>query len=119
MRAEGLRRALDVVVAALVLLLFLPVLVVAMAGSAISLRAWPLFTQDRIGRDGRRFRCVKLRTLPVDTPRYLDKDHLELSRIPRFTHVLRLLHIDELPQLVLVITGRMSLVGPRPETPFL
>ena len=119
MRFAGLKRVADVVIASVVLFVTLPVLLVALVGSAITLRAWPLFVHDRIGLDGKTFRCVKIRTLSLDTPRYLGKRHLLVGEIPRFTRLLRLLHVDELPQLALVLTGRMSLVGPRPEMPFL
>jgi lipopolysaccharide/colanic/teichoic acid biosynthesis glycosyltransferase len=90
-------------------------MVLATIGSAVSLRAWPFFTQDRVGRNGQSFRLVKVRTLPVDTPGYIDKHQLDESRIPTFCRLLRRLHLDELPQLFLVLSGKMSLVGPRPE----
>ena len=89
-------------------------LVVAL-GCAIALRAQPVFVQDRIGRNGSTFRFVKLRTLSPDVPPYVDKHQLDQARIPRFCRLVRRLHLDELPQLLLVVRGRMSLVGPRPE----
>jgi len=109
------RRVADVLISILLALLTLPVQVLAAVGSAIALRAWPFFTQERIGRDGEPFRFVKIRTLPPTTPAYVDKFELDLQAIPAFCRLLRRLHIDELPQLFLVLTGRMSLVGPRPE----
>jgi lipopolysaccharide/colanic/teichoic acid biosynthesis glycosyltransferase len=114
-RADVGRRAIDVTVAAVLIVLALPVLVLALVGSALVLRAWPLFTQERVGQDGRTFRFVKVRTLPTSVPRYLDKHSLVEHRIPAFCRLLRELHLDELPQLFLVLGGRMSLVGPRPE----
>jgi lipopolysaccharide/colanic/teichoic acid biosynthesis glycosyltransferase len=111
------KRAFDVVIALTLLLLTLPVLVIALVGSAISLRAWPLFTQQRVGAGGELFTFVKVRTLPPETPAYADKYQLRSVRQPWFTQLLRKLHLDELPQLLLVLTGRMSLVGPRPELP--
>ena len=62
---------------------------------------------------------MKVRTLPVDTPGYVDKHQLDHSRIPPFCRLLRRLHLDELPQLLLVLRGHMSLVGPRPEMAYL
>lgn len=114
---KGIKRVLDVLVATTLLLLTLPVLLLALLGSAVALRAWPFFVQERVGLDGRTFRFLKIRTLPPSTPAYADKYELTSVRIPAFTQALRRLHLDELPQLLLVLTGRMSLVGPRPELP--
>jgi lipopolysaccharide/colanic/teichoic acid biosynthesis glycosyltransferase len=116
---DACRRLLDVGVSLFLLLLTAPVILLAVAGSAISLRAWPFFTQERVGRHGRPFRFVKVRSLPIDTPSYVDKHQLDLTRIPTFCQLLRRLHLDELPQLVLVLKGEMSLVGPRPEMAYL
>jgi lipopolysaccharide/colanic/teichoic acid biosynthesis glycosyltransferase len=118
-RTDARRRLLDVAVSSLLLLITLPVILLAALGSAISLRAWPFFTQERIGRHGESFRFLKVRTLPVDTPGYVDKHQLDTTRIPGFCLLLRRLHLDELPQLLLVLRGHMSLVGPRPEMAYL
>jgi lipopolysaccharide/colanic/teichoic acid biosynthesis glycosyltransferase len=104
-----------VALSATLILVTLPVLVVALAISALTLRAWPIFTQYRVGRDGHLFRFPKVRTLPVEVPTYTDKHQLDLDAVPAACRLLRRLHLDELPQLVLVLAGRMSLVGPRPE----
>jgi lipopolysaccharide/colanic/teichoic acid biosynthesis glycosyltransferase len=112
-----MKRAMDVVIATLLLLVVLPALVLALIGSAIALRTWPLFTQTRVGRNGRPLRVVKVRTLPASAPRYADKYTVASIQLPAFCRLLRRLHLDELPQLVHVIGGSMSLVGPRPEMP--
>jgi putative colanic acid biosynthesis UDP-glucose lipid carrier transferase len=109
------KRAFDLLLASLLLLVTLPIMIGAAVGSAIVLRAWPFFVQRRTGLDGRSFRFLKIRTLPTSTPAYLLKNELCVDRIPTFTRYLRRLHFDELPQLLLVLGGRMSLVGPRPE----
>ncbi len=79
----------------------------------------PLFVQDRIGQRGRRFRMYKFRTLREGVDPYAiaprDRDD---PRITRFGRWLRSTSIDELPQLLNVLRGEMSLVGPRPEMPF-
>ena len=113
------KRVFDIVVSALLLGLVLPVMVIAVVGAALSLRAAPFFVQERVGFGGRLFRIVKIRTLPPTTPRYTDKYALAEVAVPWFTKMLRTLHLDELPQLVQVLFGRMSLVGPRPEMPHL
>ena len=58
-----------------------------------------------------------MRTLPTTAPRYATKYELVRLRIPAFSLMLRRLHLDELPQLLHVLAGKMSLVGPRPEMP--
>lgn len=114
-RIDSYRRSLDVLVSAVLLIVTLPIVVIATIGSAMALRAVPLFTQDRVGRDGELFRFLKVRTLPLDVPSYIDKHQLPHDAIPGFCRLLRRLHLDELPQLLLVLRGHMSLVGPRPE----
>ena len=114
-REHQLKRAVDLVIGIPLLLIALPVIVATAIGAAIALRSWPFFTQRRVGRDGTAFTVLKIRTLPVTTPRYCAKSELVPHRIPTFTRWLRRLHLDELPQLFLVVTGAMSLVGPRPE----
>lgn len=116
-RVDRAKRVVDVVVASTLLLAVLPVIVGLALVSAASLRAWPFFVQDRIGRDGRTFRFVKVRTLPACTAAYADKYALAEVRVPTTTRLMRALHLDELPQLALVVAGTMSLVGPRPEMP--
>jgi lipopolysaccharide/colanic/teichoic acid biosynthesis glycosyltransferase len=106
-------------VSTILLLLTLPVLAAVLCTSAVALRAWPLFTQDRVGRDGRVFRFLKVRTLPVSAPAYADKHHLDMSQVPPVCQAIRKLHLDEIPQLLLVLAGQMTLVGPRPEMPHL
>ena len=118
-RSDLYRRLLDVVVSAVLLLVVLPIILLAAIGSAVSLRAWPFFVQERIGRHGQPFRFVKVRTLPPHAPSYTDKHQLKHVDIPAFCGALRRLHLDELPQLWLVLRGRMSLVGPRPEMGYL
>jgi lipopolysaccharide/colanic/teichoic acid biosynthesis glycosyltransferase len=118
-RREAARRVFDVVVAAGLLLVTAPLIVGFALMLAVSLRAWPFFSQVRIGRNGQEFRFLKLRTLPPTAPAHADKYEIGRVRIPRCAQVLRLTHLDELPQLLLVLAGRMSLVGPRPEMPHL
>lgn len=114
-RIDAYRRTLDVGVSVVLVVLTLPIVIVAAVGSAIVLGAWPFFVQSRVGLGGEPFRFFKVRTLPRSVPGYVDKHHLDLDAIPRFCRLLRKLHLDELPQLLLVLRGKMSLVGPRPE----
>lgn len=109
------RRTFDLTVALVLAVLTFPVLAMLAVGSAFSFRAWPFFLQRRVGREGKMFRFVKIRSLPPESPMYADKYQLRQIDTTRFGRFLRRSHLDELPQLWLVIAGRMSLVGPRPE----
>ncbi len=109
------KRALDLLVGLPLALLSLPIVAVAAVVSAAALRANPFFVHERVGWCGRTFRVVKVRTLPTTTGAYVDKFAIDTARVPRATALLRQLHLDELPQLWLVVAGSMSLVGPRPE----
>ena len=115
---------LDRVVAALLLVLLLPVLLVVAMAVLVSIGRPVLFRQRRVGRDGREFSVLKFRTMRPDrraqrTPVIEDRRHTHKSeRDPRHTGVgrrLRKWSLDELPQVWNVLRGDMSLVGPRPE----
>jgi lipopolysaccharide/colanic/teichoic acid biosynthesis glycosyltransferase len=113
------KRTFDLVVGLPLLVLAVPLLVVGAGCSAVALRAWPFFAHRRVGRNGETFTFVKLRTLPRQVPPYADKHELGNYQIPMLCRMLRRLHLDELPQLFHVVTGKMSLVGPRPEMAYL
>lgn len=118
-RTDPYCRALDLLVSGVLCLVALPIILVTAVGSAAALRAWPFFVQERVGKGGAPFRFIKIRTLPIEVPSYTDKHGLDLVTIPAFCRALRRLHLDELPQLLLVLRGHMSLVGPRPEMAYL
>lgn len=113
------KRAIDLIAAGAALLILSPVLFVAAAG-VWALSGRPVFySQERVGRDGARFRLRKLRTMKPGAEE--ETGAVLASRSdPRVTRVgrwLRTTRIDEIPQLVNVLRGEMSLVGPRPERP--
>jgi lipopolysaccharide/colanic/teichoic acid biosynthesis glycosyltransferase len=112
------KRLFDAVIGTGLALLSLPLMLVLAVGVCITLRTWrPFFVQARIGWRGRRIRILKLRTLPPDFPRYALKTALAGVSLPRYSMFLRRTHLDELPQLLQVPFGRLSLVGPRPKMP--
>lgn len=124
------KRVLDVTVAGTLLALLLPLMGVLAVLVLLSGPGPALFVQTRVGRDGRPFRLLKLRTMRVGAhveASLLRRGHhdgsgplFKLRDDPRVTGVGRFLRrssLDELPQLVNVLRGEMSLVGPRPALP--
>ena len=109
------KRLFDVVVSATLLCLLLPLVILTTFVAWVSFRAKPFFFHHRVGRDGKLIRFVKLRTLPASTPKYADKYAIQGATVPAPMRFIRRSKLDELPQLALVLTGSMSLVGPRPE----
>ena len=110
------KRLMDVAVALVILLLVLPVLIVASVGVKLSSPGPVLFRQTRVGRGGSTFTMLKFRTFPID---HVDRVvAVSLHDCPlRWGRLLRRTSIDELPQLLNVLRGEMSVVGPRPERP--
>jgi len=126
---QGIKRVFDVAVSVLLIAILLPALLV-IAGFV----AWGggpvLYGHKRIGRDNRPFKCLKFRTMAVDSDKILAnllatdpevarewRQNFKLENDPRITRIGRFLRktsLDELPQLLNVIRGEMSLVGPRP-----
>ena len=109
------KRSFDIVAASLGLLLTSPILLLGFIAASIDTRSSGLFTQSRIGRNARPFRVYKLRTM-----RHVEGIHstVTTAKDPRITSVGRFLRrtkVDELPQLLNVLKGDMSIVGPRPD----
>ena len=116
-RPSPAQRLVDVVIGGLLAAAALPVIAVAAVGMLLAFRTWPFFVQERMGAGGRPFRVPKLRTLPPGTPAYMLKSDLDTGSVPWLARALRRTHLDELPQLFLVLGGQLSLVGPRPKMP--
>lgn len=114
----AVKRILDIIIAGTALVLLIPVLIAC--GTAIRLDSpGPiLYRQQRVGRYGRLFRINKFRTMQDDAgQRGLQVTTNLDPRITRVGHFLRKTKLDEIPQLVNVLAGDMSVVGPRPEVP--
>ncbi len=115
----ALKRLFDLLVAASVLLLLWPVIVVIFLAIKADDGGPFLFVQERVGKARRRFRCYKFRTM-VPGAETMGQGYRVTDRDPRITRVgrvLRLWTLDEIPQLINVLKGEMSLVGPRPWVP--
>ncbi len=129
------KRTIDIAVAAVALILSLPLLAICVIAIKLDSPGPAFFRQERVGRDGRNFAMLKLRTMRADGGEERFAEHLaqlELAmmndesatiriendpRITRVGHLLRRLSLDELPNLWDVLVGWMSLVGPRPLVP--
>ncbi len=114
-----LRRALDIVVSALALALASPVLALAMLAVRLETPGPAIYSQRRVGLGGRQFALLKLRTM-VDGAEHIGAGLAINADDPRVTRVgalLRRTSLDELPNLVNVLRGDMSLIGPRPTLP--
>lgn len=112
------KRIFDVAASLAGLIAMLPLLTIVALTIRLESRGPAFFLQERVGRHGRRFHIVKLRTMRL--PRPGETRQITVGADPRITrlgHFLRKTKLDELPQLLNVLKGDMSLVGPRPEVP--
>lgn len=119
-----MKRAMDIIGATMLLILFSPIFFVLLAVLAITTKGRPFFSQTRVGFCGRTFTMLKFRTMRLDAeqvqvavkneqdgPVFKNRQDPRITRIGRF---LRKTSLDEMPQLINVLRGDMSLVGPRP-----
>jgi sugar transferase (PEP-CTERM system associated) len=114
-----IKRAFDIASATVLFVMALPVMLLTMIAIRLESRGPILYRQERVGQGGHTFHCLKFRSMRVDA----EKDGVARwaqASDPRVTRVgsfIRKMRIDELPQLLNVLSGEMSLVGPRPERP--
>jgi len=128
--SENVKRAFDVAVGAVALLVMSPVMLIAAIAIRLDTPGPVIFYQKRVGKWGKPFDCYKFRSMYVDAEarkaelsslNEADQVVFKIKHDPRITRVgylLRKLSIDELPQLINVLKGDMSLVGPRPPVPY-
>jgi len=117
---EFAKRPFDTLAAALLILMLSPVLLLISALVKLDSRGPIFFKQVRVGKNGKLFGLYKFRSMYTDAPKYgfSPKDSAD-PRITKIGRYLRKTSLDELPQLINVLKGEMSLVGPRPEMPFI
>jgi exopolysaccharide biosynthesis polyprenyl glycosylphosphotransferase len=117
---ELTKRGMDILGSLFLLLLISPFLSVIAIMVALDSRGPSIFVQERVGRGGRLFNMYKFRSMRAESPAYgnspTSSDDPRITRMGRF---LRRTSLDEIPQLINVLKGEMSLVGPRPEMPFI
>jgi len=127
---DGFKRALDILLFFLCLPIVLPVLLLLIVLIKVGSRGPAIFKNERIGRNGKKFNCLKLRTMCVNAEEELKKllqeneilrreweEDQKLKNDPRITrlgNIIRAFSLDEIPQIFNVLKGEMSFVGPRP-----
>lgn len=118
MISSAFKRVFDIVASGLLLLITLPVILLFAALVKLDSKGPAFFRQKRVGLYGEDFELIKLRSMRTDAEKdgakWAQKDDPRVTRLGRF---IRKVRIDELPQLWVVLTGKMSFVGPRPEVP--
>jgi len=119
-RRTAVKRLFDIVAASFLLLLAAPVMLLTMLMIILEDGFSVFYRQERVGLDGRLFNVIKFRSMRKDAesdgqPRWATANDDRVTRVGR---IIRKLRIDELPQLYSVLTGDISLVGPRPERPY-
>jgi sugar transferase (PEP-CTERM system associated) len=115
---DGIKRGLDIVLSALALFVSLPVLLLSMLAVRLDSPGPIFYRQERVTLNGRVFWLIKLRTMYQDAesngPKFADEKD---PRITKVGAILRRTRLDEIPQLLNILWGDMSIVGPRPERP--
>lgn len=111
-------RLVEIILAVIVLIVSLPITVISILLIYIEDRGPVFYTHTRVGKNGRTFRFFKFRSMRIDA----EKDGVQWTkecdeRITKVGMVMRKLHIDEIPQMLNIILGDITLVGPRPERP--
>lgn len=114
-----LKRAYDIFLATVGLIIAIPIVLLFSILIVIETPGSPFYVQERMGKNGKRFMMMKLRSMRMDA----EKEGVKWAEVndPRITKVgafIRKTRIDELPQLFSVLKGDMSIIGPRPERPF-
>jgi lipopolysaccharide/colanic/teichoic acid biosynthesis glycosyltransferase len=114
---EALIRSSDIALSILILCLMSPVILVIIVILKLSLKGSIFYTQERVGMGGKHFTIYKFRTMIADDKEAAGSTWVPMddARVTRVGRILRRRRLDELPQLINVIKGDMSLVGPRPE----
>jgi sugar transferase (PEP-CTERM system associated) len=116
---KKLKRWIDISFSLAGLILFLPITLLVVLAIKLDSRGPIFYKQERVGEDGKVFNLLKFRSMQVDA----EKDgpvwaQVGDHRVTRTGGVIRQLHLDEIPQMINVLRGEMSFVGPRPERPF-
>ena len=117
---KKLKRILDIIVSLIILTLNFPIIVIASIAIKLDSKGPVFFRQKRCGLNNKTFRILKFRSMQHDAEKTTGPVWSQKGdpRITRVGNIIRKLRIDEIPQMINVLKGEMSLVGPRPERPF-
>lgn len=115
-----IKRTFDVILSILGLIISTPIIMITCLLVVIDSKGSPILVQERLGKGGRKFNIYKIRSMYTDAekltgPKWADVNDNRVTKIGR---LIRKTHIDELPQLLNILKGDMSIVGPRPERLF-
>ena len=126
-RYKNIKRVLDILLSIIFLIITFPIIILISIIVTIQFKHLPIYKQKRIGRSGRPFYIYKFQTMVDDSNKIFDSFSNELKtkyyknyklendpRVTKIGFILRKFWLDELPQLINVLKGDMSLVGPRP-----
>jgi lipopolysaccharide/colanic/teichoic acid biosynthesis glycosyltransferase len=110
------KRSMDIIISFIMMLLLSPILVLLCILIPIDSAGAPFFHQERLGKNGKSFKVIKLRSMGLDAekngPKWASKEDARVTKVGAF---LRRTRFDEVPQFLNVLKGEMSLIGPRPE----
>ena len=115
---ENIRSSIEFIFCLILLMLAVPICILACIAIYVELRVNPIYTQKRVGLNGRVFKIYKLRSMYIDAekdgPKWASENDERITKVGR---IIRKTRIDELPQLVNILKRDMSFIGPRPERP--
>lgn len=115
---ENTKSSIEFIFSLLLLIIAAPICILACIAIYIELRVNPIYTQKRVGLNGRIFKIYKLRSMYIDAekdgPKWASENDERITKVGR---IIRKTRIDELPQLVNILKRDMSIIGPRPERP--
>ena len=115
---ENIKNSIEFIFCLILLMLAIPICILACIAIYIELRVNPIYTQKRVGLNGRVFKIYKLRSMYIDAekdgPKWASENDERITKVGR---IIRKTRIDELPQLVNILKCDMSFIGPRPERP--
>ena len=115
---ENIKSSIEFIFCIILLMLAVPICILACIAIYIELRVNPIYTQKRVGLNGRVFKIYKLRSMYIDAekdgPKWASENDERITKVGR---IIRKTRIDELPQLVNILKRDMSFIGPRPERP--